>query len=66
MLHPNKFKASVKPVVSSCAETRGNATFLTAIRLLISRSPEFYVQRLGAFCSPEQGLVCAKAAAHGG
>lgn len=56
----------MKPVVSSCAETTGNATSLTAIRLFISGSPEFHIQGLGAFCSPEQGLVCAKAAAHGG
>lgn len=56
----------MKPVVSPCTETRGNATSHTTIRLFISSSPEFHIQGLGAFCSPEQGLVCAKAAALGG
>lgn len=56
----------MKPVVSSCAETTGNASSLTAIRLFISGSPEFHFQGLGDFCSPKQRAVCAKAAALGG
>lgn len=45
----------MKPVVSSCGETRGNATSLTAIRLFISRSPEFHIQGL-LFTRAEAGV----------